>query len=1018
MHKNTSLLIGLVLFAQTCLLAQENCTPIPEVNFPGGRVILSFDGNVHDDDDIIAMPYAAGLWWAAGLSDKIVQIEYNNHVCDINASESDGQGAGNGDDSENMRISAQGIVEHFGYDPGIIYDFETEGNASTARMASQIEASTASNKLWIIAGGPMETVWRGLNAATQGHEHVTVISHSAWNEGHVHCSSDHDWNDLVADFSSQGTFFVGHCSTGNCEDPSELNDQNGGFSSNPQNWLWMETSTYSYNTWILSRNPFGYKVDPSDAGMSLFLITGGPFNGGNKTPDHNDARQLMENPCDDSGHDTGSSNSSGGNCSYDFEEVNGRVIIEAENIDTPSGWSSNATHSGHTGSGHLEWTGGDFFNTPGNGTTHTTFKISQAGTYKFMWRTKIGHGNNITESNDTWLRFPDADDFFGQKANGHIVYPKGSGKSPNPEGAGADNWFKVYVNSLNWTWSTQTSDNDGHDIYVTFNSAGVYTMQLSGRSNHHVIDRIVLALDPENSTSLNLGETPCTSSGSDPIAVSGLAVSPTEVTLEVGQDLQLNTAFTPQNATNQNVNWAFSNESVATVNQQGLVSAVGEGTATITVTSEDGNFSATCTVHVIAPEEESNNGGSNDSVDSNPDFENCYADFLEVDGRVVIEAEQMELPEGWTFKTDANGFTGDGYISWEGGDQFSAPNGGEITVGIEIQSPGTYKFQWHSKVGLGSDTTESNDTWLRFADADAFYGEKENGSKVYPRGSGQTPVPNGAGSDGYFKVYSSGGNTNWTWSTYTSDNDGHSIYARFDEPGLYFMEIAGRSEHHFIDRIVLSRTDRNGEDLSSGSTACTASETEQEASKPGMNIQSPAVFEGDDLEFIFNLTEAVEEDVLLEVEVTRGTAHANDYYKPDVDGLLIPAGETSATFTVRTKKDSHHEEDETIYLKVDEVSADLLGSYDDEVRGVILDDDAPLGIYPNPAQSNGTVELSGIFQGTYVISLFSMTGEMIKKQEVEINGNYHYQVPTINKGLYILRADNTSKSYSGKLAVK
>lgn len=1020
MQKITSLLIGFALFTHACLQAQQNCTPIPEVNFPGGRVILSFDGNVHDDDDIIALPYAAGLWWAAGLSDKVVQIEYNNHVCDINATETDGTAAGIGDDSENMRTSAQGIIEHFGYDPSVLYDFELHGSSSTEAMAAHIEASNANNKLWIIAGGPMETVWRGLNAATQGHEHVTVISHSAWNEGHVHCSDDHNWTNLKDDFAPLGVYFVGNCSDGDCSDPNELNDQNGEFSSDPINWQWMNTSPYTYNQWIISRDPFSYKIDPSDAGMSYFLITGGPFNGGNKTPDHNDARQLMENPCDDSGHDTDSSNSSGGNCNYDFEEVNGRVIIEAENLEVPSGWVSNSSQSGHSGSGHIEWTGGNSFGAPGNGLTNTSIKINQPGTYKFQWRTKIGHGSDVTESNDSWLRFPDADEFYGMKSDGHIVYPHGSGKTPNPNGTGSDNWFKVYVNSLSWTWSTHTSDHDGHEIYVTFNAPGVYNMQLSGRSNNHVIDRIVLALNPSGSTDLSLEETICTSSGDEEVAVTGISLSPSEITLESGEDFQLNTNFSPQNASNQNVNWSFSNESVAVVNPHGVVSAIGEGTTVVTVTTAEGNYSASCTVHVVAPEEEDNdsNDEESNSDSDTPDSESCNADFLEVDGIVVMEAEQLTLAEGWVFKTEADGYTGTGYISWEGGDQFSTPNGGEITAGIQVQSPGTFKFQWHTKVGEGSNTTESNDTWLRFADADAFYGEKDNGSQVFPRGSGQTPLPNGAGGEGWFKVYSSGGNTDWTWSTYTSDNDGHFIYVHFDEPGLYFMEIAGRSEHHFIDRIVLSQTDIEGSDLSLSSTACNAPETEQDNSKAGMTAVGTSVYEGENLEFVFNLTKAIDEDVLLLVEVQRGTAHANDYRKPDVEGLVIPAGETSAVFTVQTKKDSRHEEDETIYLLVEEVSDDLLGSYDEEVQGVILDDDAPLGIYPNPARANGTVELNGIFQGTYEITLFSMTGEMIKKQEAEINGNYEYHVPNINKGLYILRADNSSKSYSGKLAVK
>ena len=143
MHYLKKLLYILLLTLVLQLHGQENCDPIPEVNFPGGRVILSFDGNVHDDDDIVALPMAAGLWWAAGLTDRIVQIEYSNHVCDIDAVENDGNAQFKGDDSEHMRQSAQGIVTHFGYNPGILYDYETQGTQSTNKMAAEIENSTA-----------------------------------------------------------------------------------------------------------------------------------------------------------------------------------------------------------------------------------------------------------------------------------------------------------------------------------------------------------------------------------------------------------------------------------------------------------------------------------------------------------------------------------------------------------------------------------------------------------------------------------------------------------------------------------------------------------------------------------------------------------------------------------------------------------------------------------------------------------------------------------------------------------
>ncbi|HET8735714.1 MAG TPA: Ig-like domain-containing protein [Pricia sp.] len=293
-------LIFLFLFSIFAAFGQSDCTPIPEVDYPGGRVVMSFDGNVHDDDDILAMAYSAGLWWAAGLQDKVVQIEYSNHVCDTGSYESDGTGAGAGDDSQNMRETASGIIAQFGYNSNIFYDYERQGSASTAKMAAEIEKSTASNPLWVIAAGPMETVWRAFEAADKGFDHVTVISHSQWNENHTHCSGAHDWNDLKNEFESKGVFFVENCDSGGCGSTNKLNDQNGGFNSAIGNWEWMRDSDRKYNQWIFSRNPWSSRFDPSDAGMSYFLITGGPFNGGDKSPDHNDARKLMENPCENS----------------------------------------------------------------------------------------------------------------------------------------------------------------------------------------------------------------------------------------------------------------------------------------------------------------------------------------------------------------------------------------------------------------------------------------------------------------------------------------------------------------------------------------------------------------------------------------------------------------------------------------------------------------------------------------------------------------------------------------------
>ncbi len=82
------------------------------------------------------------------------------------------------------------------------------------------------------------------------------------------------------------------------------------------------------------------------------------------------------------------------------------------------------------------------------------------------------------------------------------------------------------------------------------------------------------------------------------IAVTGVVLGNTELTLVEGEEEKLAAAVTPENATDKSVVWESSNESAATVSQEGLVTAVGEGKATITVKTNDGGFSASCEITV------------------------------------------------------------------------------------------------------------------------------------------------------------------------------------------------------------------------------------------------------------------------------------------------------------------------------------------------------------------------------------------------------------------------------------
>lgn len=81
------------------------------------------------------------------------------------------------------------------------------------------------------------------------------------------------------------------------------------------------------------------------------------------------------------------------------------------------------------------------------------------------------------------------------------------------------------------------------------------------------------------------------------VVVTGVSLNKTSETLKIGDSLSLTATVTPSNATNKNVTWSSSNSSIASV-VNGVVTANRAGTATITATTADGGFVATCVVTV------------------------------------------------------------------------------------------------------------------------------------------------------------------------------------------------------------------------------------------------------------------------------------------------------------------------------------------------------------------------------------------------------------------------------------
>ena len=81
-----------------------------------------------------------------------------------------------------------------------------------------------------------------------------------------------------------------------------------------------------------------------------------------------------------------------------------------------------------------------------------------------------------------------------------------------------------------------------------------------------------------------------------PVPVTGITLNRTNINIYPGLGVKLNYEISPGNATNKNVTWSTSDSNIAEVTSTGIVTGKKTGEVEITITTEDGNIHAVCTV--------------------------------------------------------------------------------------------------------------------------------------------------------------------------------------------------------------------------------------------------------------------------------------------------------------------------------------------------------------------------------------------------------------------------------------
>ena len=307
------------------------------------RIAISSDGNPDADaDDVGATPLTLAVLAKAGFKSNLVHYDFNNFL-EYKKIDSN---------QNRMWLSAMGGQTRFGFDSSRFYDASIDPRAAVEHLTAQINLSTTDDPLYLIAAGPMELIYRALDASdNEARKHVQLVSHHDYNEYFKARLWHRNWNDVKALVPGIGYLRV-----------KDQNGKNGSAlkGSSMKEFDWLRDHADTRLNWVFDRIVAG-KPDVSDTGMLTWLIG---INGSDEAITIEELRSWFGSdviPADSESQTTPPA-PPGVTPSIQlpetasvFEEVDGKIVIEAESVPLTDDWILETTEPGFSGSGYIRW---------------------------------------------------------------------------------------------------------------------------------------------------------------------------------------------------------------------------------------------------------------------------------------------------------------------------------------------------------------------------------------------------------------------------------------------------------------------------------------------------------------------------------------------------------------------------------------------------------------------------------------------------------------------------------------